>query len=245
MAKTKEPQKHLLHSEGPPTVDAIEFWIVGDTPLIVHAWSQKAKIDMLTKQERTAKSGRVARDPDQDFRDSLYVYGEEDGEPVYGFPATGIKNAILSVAHKDKGVAKTDVMSSLFIDGKMARGVAAKAGAISNLPLVRIWAPPPSMREDMVRVGVGLNKTASLAYRGQFHPWAIKVTGFLNTNVVSNVNLGFLVREAGMSCGIGEWRNERRGMFGAFHLATKAEAELWEAYTQGGPLPADLPLAAE
>jgi hypothetical protein len=237
--KTKPAQMHQLFSEGPALADPFACWIVGDTPLITHAWSLKARLEMLTKQRKDAKPGREARDPDQDFRDSLYAMGVDDdtGQPVWGFPATGVKNSILAVAHKDKGIARTDVMSALFIHGKMARGVPAKAGAICDLPLVRIWAPQPAMREDMVRVGVGLKKTASLAYRGQFWPWAVRVTGVLNTNVLSAESLAFLIREAGTACGVGEWRNERHGMFGAYHLANRAESQAWENHTQGGPIP--------
>jgi hypothetical protein len=236
MTTQKQTQKHYqLYSEGPPLTDTFSSWIVGDMPLIVHAWSQKARLEMLTKQRKTAKAGREARDPDRDFLDSLYVY--DPAGPTYGFPATGIKNSLLSVAHKDKGIAKTEVMSALFIHAKMAVGVAAKAGAICDLPLVRLWAPPPKMREDMVRVGVGLSKTASLAYRGQFWPWAVRITGFLNTNVVSKDSLAFLFREAGMACGIGEWRNEKKGFFGAYHLANAAEAAAWDEHRKGGPMP--------
>lgn len=244
--KPKTEQTYTLTADEPAdNIVNFRFWIVGDTPLIVHAWSQKAKVEMLTKQKKTAKKGRDARDPDADFQASLYRMGvDAQGEPAFGFPSTGIKNSILSVAHKDKGIARSDVMSALFIDGVLSRGVAAKAGAISDLPLVRVWAPPPVMREDMVKVGVGLNKTASLAYRGQFDPWAILVTGQLNTTTVSLDNLKFLVNEAGMSCGIGEWRNEKRGMFGAYHLAKPAEAKAWEAYARGeGEIPAvELPV---
>jgi hypothetical protein len=251
MPATKKTQMHQLFSEGPAVADPFACWIVGDTPLITHAWSLKARLEMLSKQRKSAKAGREARDPDQDFRDSLYAMGnDEKGDPVWGFPATGVKNSILAVAHKDKGIARTDVMSALFIHGRMARGVPAKAGAICDLPLVRIWAPQPAMREDMVRVGVGLKKTASLAYRGQFWPWAVRIMGVLNTNVVSAESLAFLIREAGTACGLGEWRNERHGMFGAYHLANRSESLAWEEYTQGGPVPeladtAPITLAAE
>jgi hypothetical protein len=131
-------------------------------------------------------------------------------------------------------------MSALFIHGRMAKGVPAKAGAICDLPLVRLWAPPPRMREDMVRVGVGLNKTASLAYRGQFWPWGMRVTGLLNTNVLPMENLAFLIKEAGVASGLAEWRNERRGMFGSYHLASRDETAAWDNYTQGGPIPEPL-----
>ena len=49
----------------------------------------------------------------------------------------------------------------------------------------------------------------------------------------------FLIEEAGMSCGLGEWRNERKGMFGAFRVATLGEEEAWDNFAAGkGPLPA-------
>ena len=47
--------------------------IVGDTPLIVHAWSEKAKRLMLENQMKTTKTkAKVARDPYDDFIKSLY-----------------------------------------------------------------------------------------------------------------------------------------------------------------------------
>jgi hypothetical protein len=247
MARTTSPKTDYLTSTGPRTATNVTFWIVGYMPLIVHAWSAKAKAEMLGKQKKTAKAGREERDPEADFLGSLYGMGhQDDGTPIYGFPVTGIKNSILSAAHKDKGIPRTEAMAALFLKGKMSRAATANNGAISDLPVVRIWSSgPPEMREDMVRVGSGLNKKASLAYRGQFWPWAIKLEGLLNTKVLSRDNLIFLINEAGVSYGIGDWRNERKGVFGSFRLATPAEAALLDAHTEGGPFPADLQMAAE
>ena len=45
-----------------------------------------------------------------------------------------------------------------------------------------------------------------------------------------------------MSYGLGDWRNERRGMFGAFRMATVAEERAWDAFADGtGPLPGETP----
>src|SRR4051812_46821936 len=79
------------------------IWLIGDTPLITHAWSEKAKREMLQKQVKAVKGGgKAARDPHEDFVSSLYEMGEEGKKTIYGFPVTGVKNAILSSAHKDK-----------------------------------------------------------------------------------------------------------------------------------------------
>lgn len=217
-----------------PLFHSYRLWIVGDTPLITHAWSQKAKLEMLQKQVKATKGGKVARDPEQDFVDSLY---EMSGDQ-YGFPATGVKNCILAAAHKDKGIARSAVMAALWVDAEMIRTRPALAGAICDMPLVRIHAGKPEMREDMVKIGSGLNKIANLAYRGQFTHWAMRITGRFNASVVTAEQLAFLIQESGLASGLGEWRNERKGMFGAFHLATSQEEVEWEAYAAGrGPLP--------
>ncbi len=214
---------------------AFTVWLVGDTPLITHAWSEKARREMLSKQVKATKGGKEARDPQADFVSSLYDMG--DGS--YGFPAMGVKNCILSAAHKDKGIARSNVMASLWIDAEMIRTRPALAGAVCDMPLVRIHGTEPEMREDMVKIGSGLSKIANLAYRAQFTSWAMRVTGRFNSTTITPEALAFLIQEAGMSSGLGEWRNERRGMFGAFHLADETEEAVWEAYARGeGPIPA-------
>lgn len=226
------------------TYSYFSIWLVGDTPLITHAWSEKAKREMLQKQVKATKPGKDARDPEADFISSLY----EMGGGIYGFPVTAVKNAILSASHKDKGIPRTAVMAALYLKADMVRVRPALAGAVCDMPLVRIYGSQPEMREDMVKVGKGLNKTASLAYRGQFTTWALKVEGKFNTAVLDAASLAFLIEEGGMGFGLGEWRNERKGMFGAFHLASEDEETAWEAFAIGKgplPLPAHMKMAAE
>ncbi len=221
-----------------------EIWLVGDTPLITHAWSEKARREMLQKQVKATRGGKEARDPQADYVSSLY----EMGDGVYGFPATGIKNCILSAAHKDKGLARTAVMAALWIDAEMVRTRPALAGAVCDMPLVRIIGSAPEMREDMVKIGSGMNKIANLAYRGQFTVWAMKITGRFNSSTITPEALAFLIQEAGMASGLGEWRNERKGLFGAFHLASPEEEAAWEAYYRGKgqlPVPESYRMAAE
>lgn len=217
-----------------PVYKEFKFWIVGDTPLITHAWSEKAKRQMLEKQGKATRAGKEARDPHADFVASLY----EMGNGHFGFPATGLKKCILSAAHKDKGIARSYVREALWLDADIVRVRPALAGAVCDMPLVRVFGVEPEMREDMVKVGVGMSKTASLAYRGQFSTWAMRITGKLNPTVVTAEALAFLVQEAGLGHGIGEWRCEKDGIFGAFHLGDTDEEAAWEAFAAGkGDMP--------
>jgi hypothetical protein len=226
-----------------PVYEGFNLWFVGDTPLITHAWSAKAKKQMLDKQQKKSKRGRPVRDPEADYLASIYKLG--DG---YGFPVTGLKKCVLSSAHKDKGVARTDVQRALFLDAEMVRVSTAHPGSICDMPLTRLWGSQPQMREDMVRVGSGLNKSADLSYRAQFTIWAFHVIGRYNVNVFTLETLGFLIMESGLACGLGEWRNEKNGVFGSFHLADPEEATSWTAFSEGRgelPIPESYKRAAE
>lgn len=220
-----------------PTFTAFSVWLIGDTPLIVHAWSEKARREMLQKQVGAPKAGKEARNPEADFKSSLYRMGADR----YGFPVTGLKNAVLSASHKDKGLARSTVQAALWLDAEMVRIGPALAGAVCDMPLVQVYGSEPEMREDMVKIGSGLQRVASLAYRAQFTQWAIRITGRFSNAAMNEAQLAFLLSEAGTSYGLGEWRNERRGMFGAFHVANSAEEASWERYALGkGPLPKPL-----
>ena len=208
-------------------------WLCGQTPLICHAWSQKAKLSMLAKQQKQATGGREAKDPQQDFIDTLYRLPDSN----YGFPGMAIKNALVDAAHKDKGIAKTTVRAALYLKATMIRTYTAHSDAICDLPLIRLYGSQPEMREDMVRVGSGVNKIATLVYRAQFTVWAMRVEGQLNETAIPRDALRYLLDTAGLQNGIGEWRNERGGMFGAFHVADIDEEKAWEAFAKGGKLP--------
>lgn len=224
--------ERLLAKE--PEWKRFELWLIGDTPLITHAWSEKAKLDMLDDQKKIARE-KTPRDPEADFVSSLYEL--RPGSQTYGFPATGIKDCVMSVAHKDRGVPQTVARANTIFKAPIYQVRAAQAGAKCNMPLVRIWGGEPVMREDMVRVGVGMRKTATLAYRAEFWPWAIKVRGVLNVRAIPTQALLFLARHAGITVGIGDWRNAKKGVFGAFHIANPEEVAAWEAYRKGGALP--------
>ena len=88
--------------------------LVGDTPLIMHKWSEKAKREMLEKQLKKAKSkAREAKDPVRDFIESLYWLEGEPEEKTeagfvraiqsgarFGFPATAFKASAVAAGYR-------------------------------------------------------------------------------------------------------------------------------------------------
>ncbi len=85
--------------------------------------------------------------------------------------------------------------------------------------MIEIHGDPPVLREDMVKVGMG---TADIRYRGEFKNWYADLVVSYNANgVYSLEQIVNIINAGGYACGIGEWRPERDGQYGMFHVATK------------------------
>jgi len=85
---------------------------------------------------------------------------------------------------------------------------------------VKIDGAEPAMREDMVRVGMG---TADIRYRAEFKGWRASVRLAYNKHALSSAQIVNLFNLAGFGVGIGEWRPEKDGQFGRFHVANETE----------------------
>jgi hypothetical protein len=136
--------------------------VIGTAPLIVHNWSEKAKRQMLDK-EQGRKTPKEHRDPTAEYEAAFYrIYKEPKGrstKPVetYGFPVVAFKAATTGAARfYDKSVSMVMLRQFLFF-----RGVLTKA---DKQELFEIKGEP-EMREDMVTVGVS---GTDLRYRPMF-----------------------------------------------------------------------------
>ena len=77
----------------PLDIKRVPIRIVGDTPLIVHAWSEKAKKMMLDAQMKTTKtSAKPIRDPYDDFINSMYWLQGKPAESTVEAFEDAVKN---------------------------------------------------------------------------------------------------------------------------------------------------------
>lgn len=194
-------------------IETIEIPIVGDSPLIVHKFSEKAKKQMLDKQMKKASVGKEAKDPWRDFVESMYWLDGMPDKPTeedvtngrFGFPAVGFKAAAVTACTSIGSITKVAARQAFHVEGEF----------------IEIKGTPPSMREDIARVGMG---TADLRYRGEFSPWKATLTVKFNANLMSAEQVVNLFETAGFAVGVGEWRPERDGPYGRFHVAKGGEA---------------------
>jgi len=180
----------------------IEIPIFGVSPLIMHAWSRKAKEEMLAKQMKKAKITKAAKDPDQDVEDALY----RDPEGLPCFPSVAFKASAIG-ASKAMDLVKTNLRQAFHIDGEM----------------VPIFSPGYIPRQDMVRVGMGV---ADIRFRPEFRAWGTILPVTINTRLLSVEQLVALFDAGGFGIGVGEWRPEKDGQFGRYKVADEAEEKL-------------------
>lgn len=216
MAKAAAVNKEtMLNIDLPkPGLKQIKLTVVGESSLITHAWSAKAKRAMLDKQMKKAQSGKVAKDPWMDFCESLhwitpmpeYPTEEDIRTAKFGFPAVGFKSAAVDACSHIAGITKV-----------LSRG----AFHITGDQLIEIIYPGgPIMREDMVRIAMG---TADIRYRAEFKTdeektWRATIPIQYNESVISPEQIANLFMTGGFAIGVGEWRPQRDGSFGRFRV---------------------------
>lgn len=210
----------------PIQMKTVQVTIEGDTPLIMHAWSEKAKRMMLEAQQGK-KKGKVKeyKNPVADFITSMYwlegmpdIDGKDEEECMelfeeaiengakFGFPITALKQAALSAAFRfGYSKNKVSLQGMFFIETDYG-------------DKLLIESDTPVMREDMVKLATGV---ADIRYRGEFRNWKTTFRlkynengGYSLENIINIINAG------GIACGLGEWRVEKDGDFGRYHVAT-------------------------
>lgn len=209
---TKVGASSNVSVELPPlNLKRLEIFLVGDTPIIIHRWSEKAKKELLDRQLQKAKGKKGARDPQKDFEDSLYKVDEngtldDEHGTCFGFPVIGFKAAAVTACTSIGGITKVQARQAFHIEGEYAV----------------IKGSEPKMREDMVRIGMG---TADIRFRPEFFPWYTRLVVSHNANVISAEQILNMLNTAGFGVGVGEWRPEKDGPYGRFHVASTAEVE--------------------
>lgn len=114
------------------------------------------------------------------------------------------KAAAVTACTSIGGITKVAARQAFHVEGEMAL----------------IEGSEPRMRQDMVRVGMG---TADIRYRGEFFPWFTTLTIQFNNRFMSAEQILNMLNTAGFGVGVGEWRPEKDGQYGRFHVGDEAE----------------------
>lgn len=200
MAKAKS----VVNASAPTAIQSIEVTLRGKkgSPLVVHAFAEKAKAEIRDKQQKKTKEAKQARVPHEEFLSARYV--DEKGRECA--PITAVKKAIISAATAFEDLTKVALRQAVFVDCVLEPGS-------SLLPIEKHDGSLAIgiMREDAVTIGIN---TRGLTYRPEYAEWQIRVRVEFNPRLVSEEQLLALIDQAGWGIGICEGRPERSSALG-------------------------------
>jgi hypothetical protein len=186
------------------------------TPLIINKFSDKTRQQLedestgVAERPRRGAKGKPPRDPEAEFQGSRILNGKVQD----CFPARYLKAALVTAARfSDSSVSAAVVQGTVFVRGDLllieSNETRVPPGVIPSLP---------KMSAEWVRRGPWNAKVPMLAYRALHDPWMLRFEIEFEPRMVSRIALIHLIRRAGRSVGLGEWRVEKKGDAGRFDL---------------------------
>lgn len=187
----------------PPKLERIKVAIEGTNTLIVHNFGEKSRRQIRDKQggKAGASKKKTIREPEKEFQSSRYLFINEDGEEVDGFPSISLKKGMVDAGYRYMGLAKADLRGDLHVDGEFVQILGR------DLAESRDW---PDMREDVVRLA-GVGQPADLRYRAEYEPWSMMVSVTFKPDRVSSEQIVNMLYHMGFSGGLGELRPQKSG----------------------------------
>ena len=210
-------------------IQYLQLKLVGDSPLIVHRWTEKAKKEISegkgTKSKVAKSTEKITQRPFAEFCSAIYWLKQDEtlddfdwfslpdeeaqeqfktwcADHKFGFPSIGFKNCAVDAAYQ-QGIysVKTTPRGAIHIMSEFAI----------------IEGSLPEMREDMVRLS-GIGAAPQLRYRPAFYPWSTTLHIKYNAGAISAEQIANFFNMGGFSNGVGDWRPARNGIFGTFHV---------------------------
>jgi hypothetical protein len=209
--KTKEVQTKVVV---PPIAEAgfrVRVESIQDSGLIMHKFDEKARQQMLEKQQGAVKVGkRAPRKPDEEYKACFHKL--PNGK--YAFPAAGFKKGCIAAANTFvDGVPKTFVRGAFFVYG-------TDPTARDLVEIIIKKGAQPTRRADMVRLDDG---TPMERFRPEFPEWSAILSIQYNPTLIAPEHIVNLLNHAGFHVGIGDWRPEKSGAgFGRYKVAGDA-----------------------
>lgn len=204
------------------TIEAIEtrrvvIKVVGTSPLIMHRFSFKARQELLNpspKKNASERATTLKHNPLEEYRECFYRNRNAKSPALFHLPKGTVHGALASAA--------------LDIPGATRASIERLTQVIGHIDLFGV----PKLFMSMVRSS-DIAKTPDVRTRPIFERWACKVEIEYKTNPLTDNQVLNLLSAAGFLIGIGDWRRQKGGEYGAFRVANENDAEFREICKQG------------
>jgi hypothetical protein len=213
-------------------MDIFKCRLIGETPLVIHAMGEKKRKEMrdLMGPKTAASKVRPPKDQAGEYFDAMYILNNQMGKdgkrpnPHHNDQEYSYEGIFVPLAFED-ATAVHGVRASGFRLGMVRAAKSCGAVMTDTRCNMRVRSPFGSFvplsfesvvsREDPVKLQG--NKT-DLRYRPEYTGWSVDIEIEHMSDIIGPEQLIQLLRISGRTVGVGEWRNERGGEFGAFDV---------------------------
>lgn len=181
--------------------EAVSVVLLGTTPLIMNRMSEKVRQGLLSPRTLTApeKRSTLKHDPLGEYRGSMYTTTAE--ETLLGFPASGVKKAMMTAALDLPGARKAQIGRLVYVMG-------------IDLPVYGV----PQLFMSVTR-SADMSHTPDIRTRAILPQWAMPVMVSYVSPLMNATSIINLLVAAGITAGIGDWRAEKgAGTYGSFEV---------------------------
>jgi hypothetical protein len=205
-AKAKDQQIEVQEIE----MVEIHFYVLGTSPLIMNRFNQKAWHELLLPSQarnRADMEQTLKHDPVAEFRGAVYRNRDPEEPSLIHIPNGAFHGCIASAALDMPGATK------------------AKIERLTRITDVNInLFGLPQLFMSMVR-NSDMNRTPDVRTRPIFPEWCCKVSVRYVRKILSERTVSNLFGAAGSIVGIGDWRGQKGGPYGAFRLVDDSNTD--------------------
>ena len=204
------------------TIEAIKtrriiIKVVGTSPLIMHRFSFKARQELLfpsPKKNASERAGTLKHNVVEEYRECFYRNRNPKSAALFHLPNGTVHGALASAA--------------LDIPGATKASIERLTQVIGNVELFGV----PKLFMAMVRSS-DMGRTPDVRTRPIFERWACTVEIEYKTDPLTDNQILNLLSAAGFLVGIGDWRRQKGGEYGAFRVANANDADHREILKEG------------
>lgn len=197
----------------------IRFHLIGTTPMIMHRFSSKAVGELLLpspKKNAAERATTLKHDPVAEFRETIYRNRDPKTPAAIHVPTNAFSAAIANAALDVPGATKSQLMRLTSVTD-------------THIDLFGL----PRLFMSMVRSS-DMARTPDVRTRAIFPRWACSITVSYVASLLKENQIANLLATAGLIIGIGDWRSQKGGSYGAFKLVKEDDKEYLDILKKEG-----------
>ncbi len=208
----------------------LDVAIVGVSPLVYNAMSEKAKGQLLfpaPKKNAAEKAATMKHEPLEEYRNSVYKHRENNLPTRLSCPSVWFKKAMASAALDIPGAQKSQIGRLVWVSGQYSN--------VYGVP--QIYSTIVRMQDTA--------RTPDVRTRAILPEWAVRVTLRYMQPILKEQTIANLLAAAGFTQGVGDGRQQKGSLsFGQFRLCSIDDPDYVRIVKTGGRAAQDSALLA-